>query len=92
MSKLISDLRKAYVDVLAKHGKLYHFDDDPVDIVGRDGKPCFTHTEAAVVRSVSTALHAEELFQLALKKIPCINCGSTTDHSECGGNEDDCPF
>ena len=62
MNKLITDLRQAYIDVLAKHDKLYHFDDDPTDI------PCFTQEEAAIVAQLSKALHSEELFDMAITK------------------------
>lgn len=68
-SKLVSDLRKAYVDVLAKHNKLYHFDDDAHDITDEHSDQLFEPWEVGIINQLSAALHDDELFQLALEHI-----------------------
>ncbi len=52
-TKLINDLRKAYVDVLAKHRKLYHFDDSAKDIIHhKTGEPLFTKEEEEILDQI----------------------------------------
>lgn len=73
-TKLITELRQSYVDILAKHKKLYHFDDDASDIhtvvdKGMTEEKTFTYHEAAIVNRITEALHSEEMFDMAIKKI-----------------------
>ena len=67
-SELIRDLRKAYVEVLNKHNKLYHFDDSPSEqIEVGTNQPTFSEQECNIVSAVTSALYDEELFEHALK-------------------------
>ncbi len=67
-TKLINDLRKAYVDVLAKHRKLYHFDDSAKDIIHhKTGEPLFTKEEEEILDQITNALYSPELFDIANK-------------------------
>jgi hypothetical protein len=69
MSKLLSDVRKAFVGVLSKHDKVYHFDDDPRDIYDNDNSELFEGDEARVIAKVVDALYDDELFTLALNEV-----------------------
>ena len=65
---MISDFRKAYIDVLHKHTRLYHFDDDIRDMSWYGGKPP-TKKELEVMEALTKSLYSDELFRLAVKKI-----------------------
>lgn len=72
-SKLLSDLRRAYVKVLHKHNKVYHFDDAADEICTVTSKDpleyvkTFTTEEAKVLDQLTQALHHEELFEHAIE-------------------------
>lgn len=59
-----SEMRKEYVNVLAKHKALYHFDEQAEDIVWDDVNPspmCLQH-----MNCLTGYLYNEELFDIAL--------------------------
>jgi hypothetical protein len=64
----LSLLRKEYVNVLAKHDLLYHFDEDIVNIHW-DVNPNPNKTEMQQLDCLTSYLYSEELFTLALQKI-----------------------
>lgn len=61
---LLSDLRKAYIEVLNKHNMVYHFDDSVDEVVWATAKP--SEEELKAVQAISDALYSEELFELAI--------------------------
>lgn len=66
---LIRDLRRAVVKVLYDHDKIFHFDEDPSEIITTgDGKHrrTFTKLEADVLRPIIMVLHHEEMFNYAM--------------------------
>ena len=64
----MSALRKEYVDILAKHGLLYHFD-ELVEDIAWDADPHPNQTEMQQLNCLTSYLYSEELFTLALHKI-----------------------
>lgn len=63
--KVLTDLRKAFVGVLAKHDLVYHFDDGADDCLAEKLKP----DTCDVINKVAAGLYSEELFDLACNVI-----------------------
>ena len=63
----LSSFRKEYIDVLAKHKLLYHFDESAVDIHwDTDPKP--NKTEIQHLDYLTDCLYSDELFELSIRQ------------------------
>ena len=68
MSKLINDLRKAYIEVLKNTDSLYHFEDDPLEVItGKIGerRNLFSTEESVIINDITYKLGRKELCELA---------------------------
>jgi len=65
-----SSMRVLYVDLLDGLDMLYHFDDDPTDIVRiHTNEPLFSPEECVAVKEMTNLLHSDELFSLSLERV-----------------------
>lgn len=51
---------KAFINTLDERGLLFHFDDDPYDIIGMDGSRTFSDEEAKLVDKRVPELFAQK--------------------------------
>lgn len=61
------------VDLLDKHDSLYHFDDDPSDILDGNKRPehvfLFNETESFYLKEIVNYCYSEKLFEFSLRKV-----------------------